>query len=121
MSKSKKSPKSSSVAPVALVALAREPSEDAVRDYAYHLYEQGGCAPGHDVENWLEATHCLKALNTVDSSRSGLDQKLKGPLVSSSAQAKRELAILRLGREEMESEPRAADLDVRVSLFDNRP
>ena len=38
-----------------------QPSEDAIRDYAYHLYQQGNCVPGHDLDNWLEATACLKA------------------------------------------------------------
>jgi hypothetical protein len=42
-------------------APAQEPGEDAIREYAYHLYQQGNYAPGHDVENWLEATACLKA------------------------------------------------------------
>jgi hypothetical protein len=39
----------------------REPSEDEIRDYAFHLYEQSGRQPGHDVENWLEAKACLEA------------------------------------------------------------
>jgi hypothetical protein len=39
---------------------AHTPDEDAVRDYAYHLYEQSGCTHGHDVEHWLEASACLK-------------------------------------------------------------
>jgi hypothetical protein len=34
-------------------------SEDDIRDFAYHLYVQSGCQPGHDVENWLEAKACL--------------------------------------------------------------
>ncbi len=38
-----------------------EPTEDDVRDYAYHLYLQSGCIPGRDLENWLEARACLKA------------------------------------------------------------
>jgi hypothetical protein len=42
-------------------APAQEPGEDAIREYAYHLYQQGNYAPGHDVANWLEATACLKA------------------------------------------------------------
>ena len=42
-------------------APTQEPGEDVVRDYAYHLYQEGNCAPGHDVENWLEALACLKA------------------------------------------------------------
>jgi hypothetical protein len=37
------------------------PSEDDIRDYAYHLYEQGNYAPGHDLDNWFEATACLQA------------------------------------------------------------
>lgn len=39
----------------------REIPEDEIRDYAYHLYQQSGCVPGHDVENWLEAKACLEA------------------------------------------------------------
>ena len=38
-----------------------EPTEDDVRDYAYHLYLQSGCVEGHDLENWLEAKACLNA------------------------------------------------------------
>jgi hypothetical protein len=38
-----------------------EPSEQAIRDYAYHLYLLGGQIPGRDFENWLEAKACLKA------------------------------------------------------------
>lgn len=38
-----------------------EPTEDQIRDYAYHLYCQGGCSPGHEQENWLEAEACLCA------------------------------------------------------------
>jgi len=47
-----------------------QPSEDAIRDYAYHLYQQGNCVPGHDLDNWLEATACLKA--NIPAHRSGL-------------------------------------------------
>lgn len=36
-------------------------TEDDIRDYAYHLYVQSGCAPGHDLENWLDAKSCLEA------------------------------------------------------------
>lgn len=38
-----------------------EPTEDDIRDYAYHLYEQSGCIPGRDIDNWLEARACLLA------------------------------------------------------------
>jgi hypothetical protein len=37
------------------------PSEQAISDYAYQLYQQCGCVPGHAVENWIEATFCLNA------------------------------------------------------------
>ncbi len=39
----------------------QEPSEVDIREYAYHLYEQSSCQAGHDLDNWLEATACLKA------------------------------------------------------------
>ena len=37
------------------------PTEDEIRDYAQHLYEQSGRQPGHDEENWFEAKACLEA------------------------------------------------------------
>jgi hypothetical protein len=40
---------------------ARPPTEDEIRDYAFHLYQQNGCVAGHDLENWLEAKACLEA------------------------------------------------------------
>jgi hypothetical protein len=46
-----------------------QPSEDDIREYAYHLYQQGNRVPGHDLDNWLEATACLKA--NVPTHRSG--------------------------------------------------
>jgi hypothetical protein len=57
---------------------SQDPSEDAVRDYAYHLYQQSSCAPGHDVDNWLEATACLKANIPAHFSHSRLHQHVKG-------------------------------------------
>ena len=44
-----------------LPRLYPEPNENDIRNYAYHLYEQGNHAPGHDLDNWLEATACLRA------------------------------------------------------------
>lgn len=38
-----------------------QPNENDIREYAYHLYLQSGGAPDHDLDNWLEATACLKA------------------------------------------------------------
>lgn len=31
---------------------------------AHELYEQRGCVPGHDIEDWLEAERILKACGT---------------------------------------------------------
>jgi hypothetical protein len=59
-------------------APAQEPSDDAVRDYAFHLYQQDNCASGHDVDNWLEATACLKANIPSQSSHSRLHQHITG-------------------------------------------
>ena len=42
-------------------AVSSAPSDDTIRDYAFHLYEQSGRAAGHDLDNWQEATACLRA------------------------------------------------------------
>ncbi len=36
-----------------------EPTDEEIRVCAYHLYEQSGCVPGRDLENWLEARNYL--------------------------------------------------------------
>ena len=46
--------------------------ESDIRDYAYHLYCQGGYAPGHDLENWFEAEACLAANIPKEHSRGRL-------------------------------------------------
>ena len=107
-------------------APVQEPLEDAIREYAYHLYQQGGGVPGHDLDDWLEATACLKANIPSHSSHSRLHLHVNGPartnqLVSSLAAAERELATLRRGRESLEASPTGAESDVRTSLFDDRP
>lgn len=38
-----------------------EPSEESIRDYAFHLYEKSNYASNRDLENWFEAIACLKA------------------------------------------------------------
>lgn len=43
--------------------------EEDIREYAYHLYQQSGCQPGHDLDNWLEAAACLKANIPMHRSR----------------------------------------------------
>lgn len=49
--------KNKSIRPLVL----SKPSEDEIRDYAYHLYQRSNCAPGQDLGNWLEAIACLNA------------------------------------------------------------
>lgn len=57
---------------------ALAPDQDAVRDYAYHLYEQSGNLPGHDVENWLEARACLQAHIPRQHSHARLHRHVSG-------------------------------------------
>jgi len=52
--------------------------EDTVRDYAYHLYEQSGCIPGHELDNWLEARACLQANIPAHQSRARLFHHVNG-------------------------------------------
>lgn len=53
-----------------------QPSEDAIRDYAYHLYEQSGRRAGHDLDNWLEAEACLAANVARSDSHQRLQRQL---------------------------------------------
>jgi len=104
----------------------QEPGEDSIRAYAYHLFRQGSGAPGHDKDDWLEATACLKANIPAHASQNRLHLYVNGrethdPLVSSPEAAQREMATLRRGRESLEASPTADDSDVRTSLFDDRP
>jgi hypothetical protein len=48
------------------------PTEDDIRDYAYHLYLQSGSVAGHELDNWLEATACLSACIPKDQSHNRL-------------------------------------------------
>ena len=36
-------------------------TEDDIRSYAEHLWEQSGRVPGRDLDNWLEAKACLES------------------------------------------------------------
>ena len=49
-----------------------QPKDEAIRDYAYHLYEQSGFLPNRDLDNWLEATAILK----INISGVNLDARL---------------------------------------------
>lgn len=71
--------------------LGPKPSEDEVRDYAYHLYVQGGRAEGHEMDNWLEAEACLCACIPKDATHTRLHQHTqsqeKSPAASSTQMA----------------------------------
>lgn len=56
---------------------AEEPLEEEIRDYAFHLYEQNGCAPGHDLDNWLEAKACILTNVPQHASRGRLHRHLE--------------------------------------------
>jgi hypothetical protein len=58
-------------------ATAIVPSEDDIREYAYHLYFQNGSVPGRDLDNWLEARACLCACIPPDQSRTRLHHHLR--------------------------------------------
>ena len=36
-------------------AASLDPTEEAIRMRAYELYEQRGCEPGHELDDWLQA------------------------------------------------------------------
>ena len=55
-----------------------EPSDSDIRCYAYHLYSQSSGAPGHDVEDWLEARACLAANIPLNRSRTRLHRHVGG-------------------------------------------
>lgn len=59
--------------------VSAEPSEDDIRAYAYHLYEQSNCAPGRDLENWWEAIACLNANIPAHRSHGRLYHHLNRP------------------------------------------
>ena len=59
-----------------------EPTEDDIREYAFHLYQQSSCAPDHDLDNWLEASACLKTNIPAFRSHTRLHSHVYGPEVS---------------------------------------
>lgn len=62
-----------------------EPTDDDVREYARHLYEQSGRIPGRDLDNWLEAKACIMAHVPVHRSHTRLQHQLarKAPHLTS--------------------------------------
>ena len=55
-----------------------ETERHEIEQYAYHLYEQRGCQPGHELEDWLEAEKRLMNPNPAgreEQSRPRPDQQ----------------------------------------------
>ena len=104
----------------------QKPRKIAVRERADRLFPLGNGARGHDIENPRQATVRLKTNIPPASPLNRAQAQINTPkkisqLISSPAKAKREMAILRRDRENLEVAPMLADLDVRTSLFDDRP
>jgi hypothetical protein len=57
-------------------SISPEPSEEDIRNYAYRLYQESGYILGHDIDNWLEASACLKGRADADQR-----QAVEGPEV----------------------------------------
>jgi len=57
---------------------SEDPGDDDIREYAYHLYQQSNFTPGQDLDNWLEATACLKAAIPSNLSGSWLYRHVNG-------------------------------------------
>jgi hypothetical protein len=51
-------------------------TEEDIRSYAEHLYEQSGRIPGRDLDNWLEAKACLEACVPREQSHRRLQEHL---------------------------------------------
>ena len=56
-----------------------EPSEESIRDYAFHLYELSNCAANRDLENWFEATAWLKVKISAEESGHRPHLHVNGP------------------------------------------
>ena len=56
-----------------------QPGDEAIRQYAYHLYLESHGAPGHDLDNWFEAKACLQAHIPEQCSRSRLHHHVNVP------------------------------------------
>ena len=39
---------------------SQTPTEEEIRDYAYHLFVQRGGVHGYDIDDWLEAESALR-------------------------------------------------------------
>lgn len=73
--------KSNSAPPV----VVSDPTEDDIRDYAYHLFVQTGGVSGHDIDNWLEAKACLCACVPKSESHARLHRHTKNQKITKAA------------------------------------
>lgn len=49
----------SASAAASLGSLKTSPTREQIQQRAYELYVAGGCIPGHDLDNWLQAERDL--------------------------------------------------------------
>lgn len=62
-------------------------TDDDIRSYAAHLYEQSGRIEGRDLDNWLEAKACLEASVPREQSHRRLHEHLNGGRARAGAHA----------------------------------
>ena len=62
-------------------------TEDDIRSYAEHLWEQSGRIPGRDLDNWLEAKACLESNVPQHQSHRRLHEHLANRQASRAAHA----------------------------------
>ncbi len=57
------------------------PTHEEIAQRAHAIYEASGCAPGHDLENWLKAeTQLLSASRTTPETRPAAREMPKAAL-----------------------------------------
>lgn len=69
-------------------------SEDDIRAYAYHLYEQSNGEHGHDLEHWYEAVAHLQATIPSSPAPGHQDRYLNAP-VPGTTQSQRTRVVAR--------------------------
>ena len=62
-------------------------TEDDIRSYAEHLWEQSGRIPGRDLDNWLEAKACLESNVPQHQSHRRLHEHLANRQASTASHA----------------------------------
>jgi hypothetical protein len=64
-----------------------KPTDEQIRERAYEIYLQRGCAPGQDVDDWLAAEQELTGLTGAEISWIGTEQTAAEELDASDLQS----------------------------------